>query len=251
MDTGEFSITEPAVQAAAFTACFTAIMFFVKSLAEWRRNWRQSRIERISKLLDEYYWPMLLCLSELHDMQCLLEDAECVDFHEKARMRKIELAEKLETIMTTGVAMAQPRSMLVAPFMAVHQQLSYLRLGADVTHTLPRVHIEVFMALCRERLKQFQREYNRLTLSPVMALRRTLPRIRSGPPEDPSMVNTIRKTAERALERRERDDFAHILGLFSFDECSGDGCTANDTMSMEARTTLSSQFRDAMRKFHL
>ena len=245
-------MTEPAILGAALSACFTAVMFVVKQFAEWHRDWRQRRIERVSKLLDEYYWPMLLVLVELHDMQSLLEDASSECFHEKAASRKVELAGKLEEIMTTGVAMAQPRSIIVAPMLAVLQQLSYLRIGADVTKTLTLLHIEVLLALCRERLRQFQREYNQLTCSPSMSRRVGCRPASAKRAEDPNIVGAIRTTAERALERREPEAFGRLLAMFRMRECDSKTCRpdydAEQSMSVSARAALSRQFVKAVRK---
>ena len=243
MELGEnIAISEPAIQAAAFTACFTLIMYMVKTVVEARASWRGGRIERISKLLDAYYWPLCLVLHDLRDVQTVLEgDSEHEQFKETAIKRKVELCKRLRDVMTSGIAMAQPRSLLVAPILACYQQIGFLQLGSDVTSTLSLTHIDVLLSLVRERLRQFQREYNNLTASPVFKSCRS-----EQDTEPQSTLETLRKLLNRTADRKQ--EFEHVMNIFNVSSCSADACQVDPNMSKSARSVLSTEFAKAYRR---
>ena len=88
--------TGPGPYFASPRSCFSFCLWTVKTIVEARVAWRKQRLERISKLLDEYWWPLLLLLVELRDAQTILENADTAAqasaFRDTALKRKVELA---------------------------------------------------------------------------------------------------------------------------------------------------------------
>lgn len=250
MDIGDnIEISEPAIQAAVLGACFSFCLWTVKTIVEARVAWRKQRLERTSKLLDEYWWPLLLLLVELRDAQTILENADTATqastFKDMALKRKVELSKKLADIMTGGIALAQPRSIIIAPMLSAYQQIGFMRLGADPTHTLTLTHIEVLLSLVQERLKLYQSEYNAMTESASFKL---CPQKRDE--ESPGVINALRRVLDRSTGEGKEDDFAELMNIFSVETCGADACTidANMSLSQSARETLSSEFAKAYRR---
>ena len=248
MDIGDsIEISEPAIQAAVLGACFSFCLWTVKTIVEARVAWRKQRLERISKLLDEYWWPLLLLLVELRDAQTILENAAtpAAAFRDTALKRKVELSKKLADIMTGGIALAQPRSIIIAPMLSAYQQIGFMRLGADPISTLTLTHIEVLLSLVQERLRKYQHEYNAMTEAASFKL---CPQKRDE--ESPGVISALRRVLDRSSGAGKEDEFAELMNIFSVETCGADACTidANASLSQSARQTLSAEFAKAYRR---
>ena len=242
---GEVSVTEPAIVAAAFTTSFTLVMWILKQAVDVRTKWRTRRIDSLSHLLDKYYWPMLLCLTELRNVQNVIEDAQLQQFHEAAVLRKLDLARRLDELMTSGVAMSQPRTIVIQPMMSAFQQISFLKIGADPRQTMGGMYIDILLTLCRERLRQLQKEYNDLTAMPKFPCRQDSVR------DDRTIIRSIRDSLQHATNQA--SDFARAMNIFGMRACDEEGChpESSTSLSQSTRKQLAAEFSKVYRRSSL